>query len=188
VGGLATSVAYEGGTTGWLDVGQPDPTTAPATFTVRPTRTDLPAGTHTARVEVTSPVASNSPQTLVVSYRVQLLTLADVWPVLDTATVETSTGGRLTCKACHVGGTSGSGVPRLDLRTPAGFHASAVGQAGVLPACAGLSKVAPGSPEASCLRLMIENPSAHPGRRITIPDDPAALQRLYDWIRQGARP
>ena len=65
--GLATSVTYGSSATGWLTTVALDATTAPATLTLRPTVGTVPAGSHTATVSLTSPVASNSPRTITVT-------------------------------------------------------------------------------------------------------------------------
>jgi len=56
------SITYTGGATGWLTPTL-DQTTAPATVTLQPHTGALAAGTYRAVVELTSPVASNSPKT-----------------------------------------------------------------------------------------------------------------------------
>ncbi|MDH3222728.1 MAG: fibronectin type III domain-containing protein [Gemmatimonadota bacterium] len=53
--GLGTQIAYSG-PSGWLTA-TVSPGSAPATVTVRPSSTELPAGSHQATVSVTSPVA-----------------------------------------------------------------------------------------------------------------------------------
>lgn len=69
--GLATSVSYtQGQTGGWLTTTSLDGTTAPATLTLRPTVGTLQSGTYTATVAVTSPVASNSPRNITVTFTV----------------------------------------------------------------------------------------------------------------------
>jgi hypothetical protein len=68
--GLATSIQYTAGQpTGWLSATLTG-TTAPATITLRATTGPLPSATYTANVRVTSPVAQNSPQTIVVTFTV----------------------------------------------------------------------------------------------------------------------
>ena len=66
--GLAATVAYAAGQpTGWLTATLSQPT-APSTLTVTPDVGSLTAGTYTAEVAVTSSVASNSPQTVSVTF------------------------------------------------------------------------------------------------------------------------
>ena len=69
--GLAVgTIAYAGGTTPWLTaVGSA--TTAPATLTLRPNSTALPAGTYTATVPLTSSTAVNAPLAVTVTYQLQ---------------------------------------------------------------------------------------------------------------------
>ncbi len=68
--GLAVSVTYPGGqAAGWLTT-QLNTTTAPATISVGVATGTLPNGAYTATLGVTSPVATNSPQTVNVSFQV----------------------------------------------------------------------------------------------------------------------
>jgi large repetitive protein len=68
--GLGASVSYaDGQPAGWLSAGV-NPTTAPATLTLQASTGTLPAGTHTATVQVTSPVADNSPRSVTVTFEV----------------------------------------------------------------------------------------------------------------------
>ncbi|MEQ1911351.1 MAG: CARDB domain-containing protein, partial [Vicinamibacterales bacterium] len=62
------TITYGSGS-GWLQATLSG-TTAPATLTVQPTTGSLPAGTHTATVPITSGVATNSPQTVTVTFTV----------------------------------------------------------------------------------------------------------------------
>ncbi len=69
--GLAVgAITYGPGGSGWLGTVNLMDSTAPATLTVQATVGTLPAGTYEATVEVTSPVASNSPAVLVVTFTV----------------------------------------------------------------------------------------------------------------------
>src|SRR5208337_2483679 len=65
--GLSASVSYTSGS-GWLGTPSLNPTTAPATLTVQPNTTSLAVGTYMATVSVSSGVASNSPQTVSVTF------------------------------------------------------------------------------------------------------------------------
>jgi hypothetical protein len=66
--GLAASITYTAGQpTGWLSA-TVDRTRAPSTLTLAATTGSLVAGTYTATVNVTSPVASNSPQMVAVTF------------------------------------------------------------------------------------------------------------------------
>ncbi|MDH3498158.1 MAG: choice-of-anchor D domain-containing protein, partial [Gemmatimonadota bacterium] len=66
--GLATTIAYGAGQpTGWLSTSFSG-TTAPATLTVQASPGGLNSGTYQATIDVTSNVASNSPQRLLVTY------------------------------------------------------------------------------------------------------------------------
>jgi hypothetical protein len=69
--GLSTgTISYGPGATGWLQAPTLNTTTAPATLTVQPVTGALTPGTYTATIPVQSGVASNSPQTLTVSFTV----------------------------------------------------------------------------------------------------------------------
>ena len=63
---LGLQIVY-GGTSGWLDATL-SRATAPATITLRPSTTSMEAGTYTATVQVTSPVADN--RSIAVTYEV----------------------------------------------------------------------------------------------------------------------
>ncbi len=66
--GLGTAIAYGAGQpTGWLSASL-DGTTAPATLTVQASPGGLNSGTYQATIDVTSSVASNSPQRILVTY------------------------------------------------------------------------------------------------------------------------
>jgi hypothetical protein len=68
--GLAANVAYgDGQPTGWLSASLSQ-TTAPSTLTLTATTGSLTEGTYTASVAVTSGAASNSPQSVSVTFRV----------------------------------------------------------------------------------------------------------------------
>jgi hypothetical protein len=66
----AGTITYGAGATGWLQAPTLSTTTAPATLTVQPVTGALTAGTYTATIPVQSGVASNSPQTLTVTFTV----------------------------------------------------------------------------------------------------------------------
>lgn len=66
---LATSVTYADGAAGWL-VTSLSATQAPSTLTLSPSVVGLSSGTYRARVDVTSPVADNSPQSVTVTFEV----------------------------------------------------------------------------------------------------------------------
>lgn len=71
LGGLTRgSVLYTGQVTNWLTATLSS-TAVPATLTLRPSRSNLPEGTYTARVPVSSPLAANSPQMATVTYTVR---------------------------------------------------------------------------------------------------------------------
>ena len=67
--GLSAAVTYQGSAAGWLSVAL-SRTTAPATLTLRASVGLLPAGSYSASVDVISAVASNSPQSLTVTFNV----------------------------------------------------------------------------------------------------------------------
>jgi hypothetical protein len=69
--GLAVgTITYGAGATGWLGTPTLSSTTAPSTLTVTATLGSLTAGTYTATVPITSGVASNSPQNVLVTFTV----------------------------------------------------------------------------------------------------------------------
>ena len=66
--GVAVTPSYTNGQpTGWLTI-TPTGTTAPLSFTVQPNTAALGAGTYNATISVASSVATNSPQTVTVTY------------------------------------------------------------------------------------------------------------------------
>lgn len=65
---LSTSINYANGQpTGWL-VASLSTTSAPATLTLTPTSGALPAGTYSATVSVISPMATNTPQFITITF------------------------------------------------------------------------------------------------------------------------
>ena len=68
--GVSVSATYGPGATNWLTL-TPSGSTAPLTVTVQPNTTGLPPATYTATVSVASAVATNTPQTMSVTYVVQ---------------------------------------------------------------------------------------------------------------------
>jgi uncharacterized membrane protein len=61
-------VTYNPGASGWLTATLPANAAAPATLTLQPSTTVLPAGTYSATVPVSSPQATNSPKSVTVTY------------------------------------------------------------------------------------------------------------------------
>jgi hypothetical protein len=66
---LAVEISYAGGASGWLQASLSG-TTAPSTLTLTPVVGSLAPGSYEASVRVSSPAASNSPQTMTVSLTV----------------------------------------------------------------------------------------------------------------------
>jgi hypothetical protein len=96
VSGLLTTVQYGPGASGWLSTVSLNTTTAPATLTLQANTGAIPAGTYTATVNVSSPTAVNSPQTITVTFNVLISLSADIYPSI----------GPL-CTGCHfAGGTA----------------------------------------------------------------------------------
>jgi hypothetical protein len=107
--GLAVGTITYGSGTGWLTATL-DQTSAPATLTVHAATGSLAAGSYTASFPVTSPVASNSPRTVSVTFTVaagpaiglstaavtftDTLTTSD--PAAQTVSVTNTAGGALT--------------------------------------------------------------------------------------------
>jgi hypothetical protein len=121
--GLGESVTYGAGEpTGWLG-STLHTTTAPAVITLQATTGSLTAGTYTATVLVTSPVAGNSPQNITVTFTVTAapaISLSDIDlnfgaqegsgdPVAQVIVVSNSGGGSLTGLATTINYGSGSG-------------------------------------------------------------------------------
>jgi hypothetical protein len=108
--GLAVSVQYGAGATGWLGTTLSG-TTAQATLTVQPNVSSLAAGNYTATISVTSPVAENSPTTISV-------TAAVTPPLLLTITGGGTGSGQVTASPagltasinCTVNGGVASGT------------------------------------------------------------------------------
>ncbi len=102
--GLSAALTYlSGPSTGWLTATL-NSTTAPATLSLVPTAGTPAApralGTYTARVRITSPVAGNGPQDIIITFTVGLS--------LANSGVFTAIGG--ACTACHF---SGGNPPNL---------------------------------------------------------------------------
>ena len=111
--GLAFSVAYGAGATGWLGTSSLSATTAPAALTLRVASTSLATGTYTATVQITAAgaAAKSVTVTLVVSAAGLPVVIAN-WPTLAT-----------------VGGIAGSvgnvqGTPTAVVRTGANTFAA----------------------------------------------------------------
>jgi len=86
---LAASVSYATGS-GWLSASW-NTTTAPATLSLQPNSATLANGTYNATVSVTSPVASNSPQSIAVTYVVAAQPVTGVTVTPTAATVSSTT-------------------------------------------------------------------------------------------------
>jgi CARDB/Fibronectin type III domain len=124
LGGLAVGpIAYGAGQPeGWLAAALDGPTT-PATLTLQATIGTLPAGTYSAVVPVTSPVAANSPVAVSVTFTVAAPVLADL-------VVTGRDGGQLTVTPTTVapgGTTTLSGwTVRNDGAAPSGDFGGAI--------------------------------------------------------------
>jgi hypothetical protein len=70
---LSTTVEYTSAQTGWL-AAILGGTTAPTVLTLSATTGALPAGSHTARVLIASPVAANTPQQVTVTFNITEVT------------------------------------------------------------------------------------------------------------------
>ncbi len=78
LGGITVAVEY-GTASGWLNASL-NQTTAPATLTIQPVTGSLAAGTYTATVRVSAPLASNTPQTIAVTLTVTAGAIITVSP------------------------------------------------------------------------------------------------------------
>jgi hypothetical protein len=102
LGGLATSITYGTGS-GWLSAILSGPT-APSSIAITATRGALPVGSYAATVTVTSPDASNSPQSIDVTFNV----LAPPAIGLSTSSVQLSRvsgGGQTGATAVNISNT-----------------------------------------------------------------------------------
>lgn len=127
--GLSATVSYTTGS-GWLSATL-STTTAPSTLTIRPTTGSLAAGTYTATVSVASAVASNSPQTVSVTFTVAAQPTIVVAPAslsftapqggaspaAQTVAVTNGTEGTLSGLSATVSYTTGSGWLNATLNT-----------------------------------------------------------------------
>lgn len=103
--GLAVAVTYpDGQPSGWLTTSLAG-TTAPTTLTVGASAAGLGAGTYTATVSVSSPVADNSPQLVNVTLQVTAVAGAPGAPGNITFTDVTATGLTVNWSAPVTGGT-----------------------------------------------------------------------------------
>jgi hypothetical protein len=125
---LATSVTYVEGAAGWL-VTSLSSTQAPSTLTLSASVVGVSSGTHRARVDVTSPVAGNSPQSVTVTFQVvepppviQLSTErveleapeTSLTPVPATVTITNAGGGGLAGLTADIEYTAGQPVGWLE--------------------------------------------------------------------------
>jgi hypothetical protein len=101
--GLSTNIVYAVGS-GWLTATL-NTTTATATLTLGAARGTLPVGTYSATVNVTSPVASNSPRPITVTFNVTQpsMTVGNSAPAFTQA----SGNGNATVLAIPINGTGG---------------------------------------------------------------------------------
>ena len=146
--GLARSIEYISGATGWLNASAPG-ATAPTNMTLQP-NTVPGAGTHTARVIVSSPVAIPTTDTVLVTYNVTLppqicvsttsvsfTVTADVGGTRSTnVNVSNCGGGTLTGLTATIAYNSGSGWMTRFLASnplPAGSSTPLTITVGVIP-------------------------------------------------------
>jgi hypothetical protein len=108
------TIVYTGGASGWLTTVTLSGTTAPATLTLQPETGSLTPGTYTATVPIESSVASNSPQTVTVTFTVNPQPTIVLTPMSVTFT---ATEGAASPTAQTVDVTDGIGgpVPLTDL-------------------------------------------------------------------------
>jgi hypothetical protein len=120
---LSAAIAYGAGQPiGWLEATL-GATTAPATLTLQPTTGLLLPGTYTATVEVRSPVASNSPQTVTVTFQVTAPIIPPAIGLSATTASFNATAGGANPSPQAVGITN-TGGGTLDDLTTAIVHAS----------------------------------------------------------------
>ncbi|MEQ1693002.1 MAG: Rieske 2Fe-2S domain-containing protein, partial [Gemmatimonas sp.] len=83
IGGLAMTIAYGPGATGWLSTSSLSGTSTPSTLTVRPLTAAIPVGTFTATVTVTGAgVASRSLAVTLTVLNSGLAVTISAWPAL----------------------------------------------------------------------------------------------------------
>ena len=109
--GVTATATYGPGASNWLTL-TPSGSTAPLTVTVVPSTTALTPGTYTATVSVASAVATNSPQTMSVTYIVQRP--ASIVLASGTATFTVQQGGTTPTQQ-SIGITNGGDVPLTGL-------------------------------------------------------------------------
>lgn len=105
--GLSATITYSGSVTGWLTAALSG-TTAPASVTLRPNTTSIPAGTHTAVLTVRSSLPGVPEQSVTISYTVDsaLVSLSVTGSGYASGTV-TSTPAGISCTV-SAGSTSGT--------------------------------------------------------------------------------
>jgi hypothetical protein len=140
-----------------------------ATLTLAATADGLAPGVYEAAVTLTASGAS--PRTVAVTLFTRTLTLAgDVQPLFLAH----------NCMGCH----SGASTRIPDLTSATTSWDTLLGAGGGVPAnfCAGLLRVQPGDPGASCIYRKLGGAVSHVGGAIADTD----LTTLYAWILQGA--
>jgi hypothetical protein len=138
--GLALGATdYGAGPTNWLTATL-NQATAPATVTLGVAKGALPAGTYTATIPITSPVASNTPQAVTVTF--DILPVPLVRMVLTPGFVILPLPGGTLPLVTYGFDATGEPAPTLDLRyTSRTPSVATVGPTGVVTAVAGGSAV-----------------------------------------------
>lgn len=125
--GLARTISYSSGS-GWLTATL-NTTTAPATLTLQPATAGLGGGTYSATVTITSPVATNSPRTVTVTFTVAPTIVLSATsrsftapngggnPSSQTVAISSQNGGVMTGISRTVSYSSGSGWLSTTLNT-----------------------------------------------------------------------
>lgn len=180
--GLAASITYlTGPSSGWLTATL-NTSTAPATLTLVPSAgtagAPLATGTYTARVRITSPVASNSPQDILMTFTVGLS--------LANSGVFSALGG--ACTACHF---SGGELPNLS--TAALFRSNMVGVAtvrrtGYALATTYPTRVVAGNATLSYLTYQLSKAGGAYGMPPASTLSLATRNLISAWINDGAHP
>ncbi|MGH7703224.1 MAG: Ig-like domain-containing protein [Gemmatimonadales bacterium] len=170
---LVGTITYGAGASGWITNASLDVLTAPATLTVQPATGSLASGTYTATIPITSPVATNTPQDVTVTFAVTAISFAsDVQPIFTAS-----------CIGCHF---TGGLAPNL---TFGNAYTAIVNVTSTTVLCGGQIYVVPGSPSTSFLQQKMD--STHncggrmpPGVGQMLPQATRDIIRL--WILSGA--
>lgn len=162
--GLSVDVSYRAGASGWLDLNLTDPT-APTTLVAQARAVGLQVGVYVADLTISSNVPGVAPRTITVQYELKWSFQIDIQPFFTT----TYAGfGFTPCTSCHFAGGNSP-----DLTTPNVAYQALING----------GMVQPFNPGASSLYCKVSSGS---GCGTAMPLPAAQVQRIRDWILQGA--